>query len=90
MNTLNDEKMMAELGDYIQRELSLDPDIDIAPDDEIIATGLMDSFSLVELRAHIEKTYGVFLPDHRVTADTFSSVRKMVPVIHEFLQAAVQ
>lgn len=80
--------MMAELATYIQEELSFDPDIAIEPDDEIIASGLMDSFSLVELRGWIEKRYGVFLPDHRVTAESFHTVRKMVPIIQEHLSAA--
>jgi acyl carrier protein len=85
----NDE-MMAEVATYIQQHLSFDPDIEIEPDDEIISSGLMDSFSLVELRGWIEKRYGVFLPDHRVTAASFSTVRKMIPIIQEHLAAAAK
>lgn len=88
MQGIDEEAMHSELARHIQTELSFDPDIPIESDDEIIASGLVDSFSLIELRGWIEKRYGVYLPDHCVTAESFATVRKMVPIIRDAMAQA--
>ena len=70
-----DEDFKQQLIDYIQHEY-LDGGLDcrINEDTKLISSGIIDSFSLVSLRAFIEKKLNIDIPDEIATPDNFDSV----------------
>lgn len=67
----------ARLTDYITRELLSDRTATIAPDDELLLTGLIDSIGVMSLLTFIETELGVRVPPQDVTIEHFASVRAM-------------
>ena len=75
--------MIAELKQFIANEILRDPGYDIADDDALISSGLIDSFSLVDLALHVENTFGVKIHDSELNADTFDTLTALVALIEE-------
>jgi acyl carrier protein len=44
----------------------------------IISGGLMDSFALAEFAVHVEKEYGVYIPDSDLTVAKMDTLDQMV------------
>jgi acyl carrier protein len=55
----------------------------IQPDDKLISSGLIDSFSLVDLSIYIEDTFGVHIEDTELTAETFDTLTELVNLIQQ-------
>ena len=47
----------------------------------MISSGLIDSFSLVDLALFVEDTFGVHLDDAELTAETFDTLRELDQLI---------
>lgn len=55
----------------------------INPDDKLISSGLVDSFSLVDLSIFIEDTFGVHLDDTELSANTFDTLNELAALIQQ-------
>jgi acyl carrier protein len=55
--------------------------MEIKADTPLISSGLVDSFSMVSLKAYIEEEYGLFLSDDEATTEAFDTVSKIVALI---------
>jgi acyl carrier protein len=82
---------MAEMEDailqYVKDEyLEEDDDMEIDCDTPLISSGIVDSFSMVSLKAFLEKKYSIQIPDAKATPDAFDSVNKIAEVVREFTQ----
>lgn len=55
----------------------------IKPDDKLISSGLIDSFSLVDLSIFIEDTFGVHIEDTELNADTFDTLNQLADLIQQ-------
>ncbi len=75
------ESILNNLKQYITRELLKQPNYSIAPDEALISSGLINSFSLVDLALYIEDTYGVRIDDTELNADTFDSLSQLATLI---------
>ena len=53
----------------------------IAPDELLISSGLIDSFSLVDLALFVEDTFNVHIDDTELNAQTFNSLNQLVAMI---------
>lgn len=73
-----------QLADYIRQNLLADPTREITYDEPLITSGLMDSFSLIEVLAFIEDEWGVFIPDQEATVKQCDTVRKIMAVVERF------
>lgn len=62
---------------FITSELLSDAGADIAPDDDLLLSGLIDSIGVMSLLAFIETELGVRVPPQDVTIEHFASVRAM-------------
>ncbi len=69
------------LNQYITRELLKQPNLSITADEALISSGLIDSFSLVDLALFVEDTYGVRIDDTELNADTFDSLSQLAALI---------
>jgi acyl carrier protein len=73
----------AELKDYLTREILNDPTYPLDDDEPLITSGLIDSFSLVDIALWAEGTYGVKIDDTELTADHFDTVAELAAVLAE-------
>jgi acyl carrier protein len=55
----------------------------IKPDEKLISSGLIDSFSLVDLSIFVEDTFGVHLEDTELNADTFDTLTELANLIQQ-------
>ena len=70
-----------EIIKFISTNLISGKDIDLGPDAELIADGLLDSVAMVELVVWIEDSFGLRVAIDDLTPDTFGSVRKIAAYI---------
>ena len=73
--------MENEIAQYIATEILKDANHKISMDEPIISSGLIDSFSLVDLALFVEETFDVRLDDTELTADVFDSIRDLAEII---------
>lgn len=74
--------------DYVKREyLEEDDDTDIGVDSPLISSGIVDSFSMVSLKAFLEKKYKISIPDAKASPEAFDTVTKIAKLVREFTNA---
>ena len=67
--------------EYVKDEYVEDDDEDVTYDTRLISSGLVDSFSMVSLKAFIEKKYSLSLPDEDATPEAFDTVNSIVELV---------
>ena len=80
-----DEKALREkLRVYICKELIRDASYPLTDTEGIISGGLMDSFALAEFAVHVEKEFGVYIPDSDLTVVKMNTLDQMTArVLHD-------
>jgi acyl carrier protein len=73
--------MIEKLSLYIASEILKQPNRTIQPDEALISSGLIDSFSLMDLALYVEDNFGVRIEDTELNADTFDSLQALVALI---------
>lgn len=63
------------LTDYITKELAIGRAKNVSPDDDLIATGVLDSLGLMQLVLFIDEKLSIHIPDEDVVIDNFRTVR---------------
>ena len=76
-----DETIYINLSEYIAIEILKQPKKEIAADEALISSGLIDSFSLVDLALYVEDNYSVHIDDTELNADTFDTLDQLVSLI---------
>ncbi len=78
---------MPETADVIERfiaeSLLKDPERRLEVDEPLITSGLVDSFSLVDLALFVEKTFGVRLHDSELRADVFDNLGQLSALVEQ-------
>mgnify|MGYP000890143267 FL=1 len=77
MNT----EMIQQLGAYIAANVLKQPNRVLSPDQPLITSGMVDSFSLVDLALFVEDTYNVHLDDSELNSDTFDTLAQLAALI---------
>ena len=67
--------MREKLARYIATDLLNQRDLVIGEDDDLLASGLLDSLGAMELIHHIERDLGIDVPAEDVTIENFASLR---------------
>jgi acyl carrier protein len=75
--------MNEQLSQYIAAEILKQPKRSIDPDEPLISSGLIDSFSLVDLSLFVEDTFGVRIEDTELNASTFDTLRQLAALIRD-------
>lgn len=75
------DTIISSLEKYIAAEILKQPNRTIAPDEPLISSGLIDSFSLMDLALFVEDTYGVRIEDTELNAETFDSLDQLAAMI---------
>ena len=75
--------MTSGLSKYIAAQILKQPERSISNSEALISSGLIDSFSLVDLALFIEDTYGVHIDDTELNADTFDTLDQLATLIQQ-------
>ncbi len=71
------------LGQYIAAKILKQPKRVLRGDEALISSGLIDSFSLVDLALYVEDTFGVHLDDSELNASTFDTLDQLDSLIQQ-------
>jgi acyl carrier protein len=74
-------EMHKTIADFIAQKILKQPKRVIKPEDALISSGLIDSFSLVDLALFVEDTFGVRIADSELNATTFDSIDQLAGLI---------
>ena len=74
-------EIIPQLRTFIAAKILRQPGRAIAADDALISSGLVDSFSLMDLALFVEDTFGVRIEDTELNAQTFDSLTQLASLI---------
>ena len=77
MNNDTIEKLQGYIGSQILKQ----PQRKISVDEALISSGLIDSFSLMDVALFVEDNFGVRIEDTELNADTFDTLTQLVALI---------
>ncbi|MDP2965670.1 MAG: acyl carrier protein [Pelolinea sp.] len=69
------------IGSKIASEILKQPEKVITPDEPLISSGLIDSFSLVDLALQVEELFGVRIEDFELNVDTFDNLNQLAEIV---------
>jgi acyl carrier protein len=75
------EEIIAKLAVYIAAQILKQPKRVIRPDEALISSGLVDSFSLMDLGLFVEDNFGVRIEDTELNAETFDTLEQLARLI---------
>ena len=70
-----------QLAGFIASKILKQPNRNISNDESLISSGLIDSFSLMDLALYVEDTFGVRIEDTELNADTFDNLTRLTALI---------
>jgi acyl carrier protein len=75
------DQIVPQLQRFIATQILKQPTRELAADEPLISSGLIDSFSLMDLALYVEDSFGVRIEDTELNADTFDSISKLAALI---------
>ena len=75
------DQTMSSLEKFITTQILKQPNRKIAADEPLLSSGLIDSFSLMDLALYVEDTFGVRLEDTELDAATFDNLNQLTALI---------
>jgi acyl carrier protein len=75
------DTMYSSLETYIASQILKQPNRQILPEEPLISSGLIDSFSLMDLALFVEDTFGVRIEDTELNANTFDNLSQLAALI---------
>ena len=76
------ENIGSMLTGYITTEILKQPNRSLPADEPLISSGLIDSFSLVDLALYIEDNFNVKIDDTELNSDTFDTIEQLEELIN--------
>ena len=77
------DTILTTLEKYIASEILKQPGRAIPPTEKLISSGLIDSFSLVDLSIFIDTNFNVRIDDTELSADTFDTLEQLTRLIQQ-------
>lgn len=75
------ETTISTLETYIATQVLKQPGRRIAADESLLSSGLIDSFSLMDLALFVEDTFGVRIEDTELNANTFDNLTQLADLV---------
>jgi acyl carrier protein len=75
------EEIILSLNKYLVTQVLKQPHRIIGAIEPLISSGLIDSFSLVDLSIFVEETFGVRIEDTELNAGTFDTLEQLATLI---------
>ena len=73
--------LIPKLATFLATDILKQPSRVISPDEPLISSGLIDSFSLMDVALFVEDTFGVRIEDTELNADTFDNLTQLAALI---------
>ena len=73
--------VISEIEKYIAAQILKQPGRKLEVDEPLISSGLIDSFSLMDLALFVEDTFGVRIDDTELNANTFDNLTQLASLI---------
>jgi len=74
-------EIMQTISAYIATQILKQPKRVLLPDEPLLSSGLVDSFSLVDLSLFIEKTFTVYIDNTELNHETFDTLAQLTSLI---------
>ena len=78
------DALIQQLTTFVRTDLMERADYPLHPDEPLITSGLLDSFSLARVAVYIEEELAVYLPDSELTVENMDTVKQMVSQIEQW------
>jgi len=75
------QELIEALKKYIVTEILKQPDRNLDPDEALISSGVIDSFSLVDLALYVEDNFNVIIDDSELNPETFDNLNSLSELI---------
>jgi acyl carrier protein len=75
------DEIIQKTGEYIASIILKQPNRVIKTDQALISSGLIDSFSLVDLALFVEDTFNVHLDDSELNKDVFDTLDQLAELV---------
>jgi acyl carrier protein len=75
------DEILNTLAQKIAMNILKQPKRILKPDEPLISSGLIDSFSLVDVALLVEDTYGVRIDDAELNAETFDTLNQLTELV---------
>jgi acyl carrier protein len=73
--------VIPQLATFLAEKILKQPNRKITADEALLSSGLIDSFSLMDVALYVEDTFGVRIEDTELNADTFDSLTQLANLI---------
>ena len=73
--------LITKLATFLTTDILKQPNRIISSDEPLISSGLIDSFSLMDVALFVEDNFGVRIEDTELNADTFDNLTQLVSLI---------
>jgi len=73
--------LITKLSTFLANDILKQPNRAISPDESLISSGLIDSFSLMDVALFVEDNFGVRIEDTELNADTFDNLTQLASLI---------
>lgn len=74
-------EITSPIAKFIAEKILKQPNKEIKSDEALISSGLVDSFSLMDLAMFVEDNFGVKIEDTELNAETFDSLNQLAGLI---------
>ena len=75
------EELVSKLAAFIATDILKQPKRAIRADEALISSGLIDSFSLMDISLFVERKFGVRIDDTELNAETFDTLEQLAKLI---------
>ncbi|HUM27979.1 MAG TPA: acyl carrier protein [Anaerolineales bacterium] len=75
------EELISKLAAFIATDILKQPKRAIRADEALISSGLIDSFSLMDISLFVEGNFGVRIDDTELNAETFDTLEQLARLI---------
>ena len=73
--------LITKLSTFLATDILKQPNRMISSDESLISSGLIDSFSLMDVALFVEDNFGVRIEDTELNADTFDNLTQLASLI---------
>jgi len=79
MDEIKDVVLEYVIDEYVDE----DDDVEVKHDTPLISSGIVDSFSMVSLKAFLEKKYDITIPDAEATPQAFDTIDSIAQLVQK-------
>jgi acyl carrier protein len=77
------DEIRTRLREYLTKDVLRDASYPLGDNDALISSGLIDSFSLVDVALWVEDQFGVHIDNSELNADSFDNVSQLANYIQQ-------